>query len=426
MNESATTTSSIQKRRIIYLVFATIALLIIGLIYAWSLFAKPIGAEYADYKSMLSQVFQVSMLVFCISALFGAQIYKRISPRAAIFVAAISLGVGFVGTALLTSLSVWILFIFYGLFAAAGVGIAYNAIISLVNQWFPDRTGVSSGVMMMGFGISALAFGSLANAAFEVIDWPIVFIIIGVVGIVVLAAVGLVVRPAPTDIASQLGMKSTAVTVKDSPTKSQFILRTKTFWLYSIWSTFIVVCGLTLIGSNMQGAEVVGVGPIIAPLLVGTFSTMNGIGRIINGALFDRFGLLPVMILAAGIATLSMVGLALSFGLMSEGFSPFIYVVVVFLYGFAYGSAPVMGASFARRRFKASDFAKNLSIINCNIAVASVINLIIAAFLGAPDAGNGTVIYTLLAVLMALAMLSLLVFSRVYKKDIATINEELQ
>ena len=424
--ETATSSGSIKGRRILYLIFATVTLLVLGLIYAWSIFARPIGASFASYGPMLSQVFQVSMFSFCISALFGAQIYKRVSPRSAVILAASLLCVGFLATALFASWGIWVLFVCYGVVAASGVGIGYNAIISLVAPWFPDRTGLCSGVMMMGFGISSLVFGSMANAAFAVMDWSIVFIIIAVVGTIIMLALAFLVKPAPADTARKLGMQGAAVTTKESPTKNQDILRVKVFWVYSIWGVAIVVCGLTLIGSAAQGAITLGVDAGFAALLVGLVSTMNGLGRVINGVLFDRFGIVFVMTLGAVIAIVSMTGLLVAFSLAGQAMSSIIYIIAGILIAFPYASVPVMNSAFTRRRFKASDFSKNLGIANCCIAGAAIINIIIGAFLGAPYAGNGIVIYGILVVVAIISLLSIIVFGRLYKQDIAKIDEELR
>ena len=44
-----------------------------------------------------------------------------------------------------------------------GVGIGYNCVISTVNKWFPDKAGLASGVMMMGFGLGGIVLGGVVN-----------------------------------------------------------------------------------------------------------------------------------------------------------------------------------------------------------------------------------------------------------------------
>jgi len=426
MNNSTLATSSIQGRRVPYLVFATIALLILGLIYAWSIFARPIGASFPEYGPLLPQVFQVSMFAFCLSAIPGSQIFGKVSPRAAIIVAAVLLGIGFFATSFLASWGIWVLFVFYGLFAGSGVGIGYNAIISLVNPWFPDKTGLCSGVMMMGFGISSLVFGSMANAAFAIVDWTIVFIIVAVVGVVLLLAVAFVIKPAPRDFAAQLGLRGAVAATKESPTQGENIFKTKGFWLFSTWLSIVVACCLALIGSSAQGAAVFGYDANFGALLVGLVATMNGISRIANGAIFDKFGILVVMRVNAFVTTLCMLGLAVSYSLAGQGVSPVLYVIAAILVAYPYGSAPVMAAAFVRQRFGQASFAKNLGIVGCNIAVGSVINMVIGAVFGAPFAGNGVTIFGILTGLGIVAFIAAFAFGGTHNSDLAKISTELQ
>jgi len=433
MSADELSASAIKSKRIVYLVFATLTLLVLGLIYAWSIFAKPIGVDYPEYKGLLGQVFQVSMFAFCVSALFGAQLIKKTSAKLTIIVAAALLGAGFVLTTVGVSLGIWSLFVFYGILAASGCGIAYNAIISLVNPWFPDRIGLASGIMMMGFGVSSLVFASLANAMFTLVDWQVVFIAIAVVGVIVMVALALVVKPAPKTLGQTLGLSGSAGTIQVTPTQKQSIFKTKVFWLFCIWATIVIACGLTVIGRAAQGADALGVATVtfegFPALLVGLVSTMNGIGRVINGTVFDKFGLVPVMALAAVCAFIAMALLALSFTVTL----PFVYIVGAIVVAFPYSAVPVMASAYARQRYNPADFAKNLGIANCNIAVAATMNIAIAFFLGpigdldkvtgAPV--NDNIVFAILGVLTLVALGAVFAFAKTYKADLAKIKEEL-
>lgn len=425
MGSVEVTAEAIKGKRGLYLVFATITLLVLGLIYAWSIFAVPIGATYTEYKPLLSQVFQISMFAFCLSPLAGAQIVKRYSAKVAIVLAAVLTAVGFVLTAFFAGSGMWALFVFYGICAGSGCGVAYNAIISLINPWFPDRIGFASGVMMMGFGISSLIFGSLANALFGLMDWSVVFMLIALVAFIIMLILAFVVKPAPKDIGSKLGIERAAAEIKVSSLQQQFLLKTKTFWIFSIWSVLIVTCGLTLIPTAAQGAAALQLNETIfvgfGALLVGLISTVNGLSRIINGVIFDKVGLLPVMLLTSVVCFAAMIGLAFSLAL---SIGP-LYIVAAILVALPYGAVPVMSSAFARQRYGSQNFAMNLGITNCCIAVAATINIIMVALLGSPAEINGPLIYGILAGFTVLAFIGTLAFSALYKADMKTIKKEL-
>jgi OFA family oxalate/formate antiporter-like MFS transporter len=373
---------------------------------------------------MLGQVFQVSMFAFCLSALFGAQIIRRVSAQFAIRVASILLGVGFVATALCSGFGSWTLVVFYGIVAASGCGIAYNAIITLVNSWFPDRIGFSSGVQMMGMGLASLVFGSVANALFDITSWKVVFFAIAVVAFILLMVISLVIKTAPSNINFLIAGTTLHQNADQafSQTQSQNILRTKVFWLYCVWAIIVIACGLVLIGSAKQGAEAIDPRFAYGALFVGLVSACNGFGRLINGALFDRFGLVPVMVIAASVAAVAALGLMFAFALKMLT----IYVLAGVLIAFPYSCVPVMASAFARQRYGAEAFAKNLGIANLNASAAALFNIGIVTVLG--PIGNMTndgIIYGLLAAMAVMALLLIVWFNRAYKKDLAQIQKEL-
>jgi OFA family oxalate/formate antiporter-like MFS transporter len=281
---------------------------------------------------------------------------------------------------------------------------------------------------MMGFGISSLVFGSVANAMIDMLggDWSTVFLIIAAFAFVIMFIFALVVKPAPASIAQTLGLPGAAAAAKTSPTQQQFILTTKVFWLYAVWAVFIIACGLTLIGTAKQGADLLKLDgaffPGFAALLVGLVSTMNGVGRIINGTIFDKAGLIPVMSLSAILGILTMAGLAVA---LEFEIGP-LYVVCAILVALPYGSVPVMASAYARQRYGSQGFAMNLGIANCAIAVAALINIVVSAILGTTYGGNGPAIYAILAALAVVAFVAAFAFSKVYKADLAQITKELE
>jgi MFS family permease len=100
------------------------------------------------------------MIFFCLGGFFSGQMLKKLSHQVMLGLAAIILFIGFFGVSMLDPAdadgSLIKLYILYGILGGGGVGIGYNSVISTVNKWFPDRAGLASGVMMMGFGLFAV------------------------------------------------------------------------------------------------------------------------------------------------------------------------------------------------------------------------------------------------------------------------------
>ncbi|MDR1069130.1 MAG: MFS transporter, partial [Clostridiales Family XIII bacterium] len=150
-----------NKNGVITLITGTIMLLFLGLIYAWSIFRGPLEAIFPWSKTQISLTFTISIACFCVGGFLGGRLYSRLKAKFIILISAAFVLVGFSFITLLLSderatASLWVLYIFYGVFGGLGVGISYNAILSSVTPWFPGRAGLASGVLLLGFGVGAL------------------------------------------------------------------------------------------------------------------------------------------------------------------------------------------------------------------------------------------------------------------------------
>ena len=147
---------AIKRRRYVYLFSSALSFLVLGLVYAWSLFATPLAEIYGWEISAVNVTFTICMMSFCVGGLLGVRVLNRIGLRGAILLAASLLVCGFAGTALLAQHGIWALYLCYGMLIGCGTGLGYNVVIATVTMWFPDKTGFASGVMFMGFGLGSL------------------------------------------------------------------------------------------------------------------------------------------------------------------------------------------------------------------------------------------------------------------------------
>lgn len=150
-----------------YLTIGVITMSFAGVLYAWSILKSPLSKEFGWSTSQLALNFTIAMSFFCIGGLLGANLIKRIGCLITLIIAGVLSAIGFISTALLQDVSVIMLYFSYGVLSGLGIGIAYNVVISTVSAWFPDKKGLCSGCLMMGFGASALILGNIANALFQ-------------------------------------------------------------------------------------------------------------------------------------------------------------------------------------------------------------------------------------------------------------------
>jgi len=362
------------NKRWLYLASGVFTMLFSGVLYAWSILKIPFANEFKWSSSVLAFNFTLTMCFFCLGAFFGSLICKKIGPKITLIIAGALVGVGFVSTGLLSAEIPYLIYLTYAILAGTGIGISYNVVVSTVNSWFPDKKGLSSGCLMMGFGISTLLLGNVINALFEneSIGWSKAYILLGVVVAGVLVIAGVVLRKPPEGILfpapkAKKNVQTESFEPRDFTTKE--MLKSFTFWRAFVFMALITAVGNSVISFARDLVISVENAPALATTLVGVLSIFNGFGRILTGAVYDALGRKTTM-LASNILTILAAGLTLVAVQIS---SLPLCIVGLCLTGISYGSCPTMTSAFTASFYGTKYFPTNYSLTNFNLIVASFI-----------------------------------------------------
>ena len=353
-----------------YMAVGVIAMLFAGVLYAWSILKSPLGVEFGWSPSGLALCFTIAMTFFCIGGLLGAQISKGAGHTVALVTAGVFSALGFVTTAFLNNVPIGVLYITYGVLAGLGIGIAYNVVIATVSAWFPDKKGLCSGCLMMGFGASALVLGNVADGMFKSsVGWRNTYIILGIAIFVVLAVAGIVLKKpgADTGLPEVKAKKQEASRVQELTTK-QMLLK-PSFWMAFICISFLAAVGSSVISFAKDMSLSVGAPESLAVSLVGVLSVCNGMGRILTGAVFDVIGRRKTMI-CANLLTILAAGVTLL--AVYIGSLP-LCIAGLCLTGMSYGSCPTITAAFTSSFFGMKHFSNNMAIMTFTVMVGSFI-----------------------------------------------------
>ena len=356
-----------QSVRWIYLAVGVIAMLFAGVLYAWSILKSPLATEFGWKASELAFNFTLAMSFFCIGGLLGARLSKCAGHKIALTAAGILSASGFILTAILQGSSVLMLYITYGILAGVGIGIAYNVIIATVSAWFPDKKGLCSGCLMMGFGASALILGNAANALFKsTLGWRFTYVILGIAICVILLLSGLLLqKPDSGTVLPQPKITKTAETEtfeQQNYSSGQMLVR-PSFWMAFICISFLAAVGSSVISFAKDLALSVNAPESLAVSLVGVLSVCNGFGRILTGALFDSMGRRKTM-LCANILTIcaaSVTLLAVSIGSLP------LCIAGLCLTGISYGACPTITAAFTSSFFGMKYFSTNMALMTFTV-----------------------------------------------------------
>lgn len=143
-------------------VMATLLMICLGTVYAWSYFQTPIMKAYGWNNSQVSLIFSFAILFLGIAAAVGGVFLPRLGPRRLAVSGSVLFSLGYLVAALALSIrSLALLYIGYGVIGGTGLGLGYVTPVTTIAKWFPDRKGLATGIVVMGFGFGALVMSKI-------------------------------------------------------------------------------------------------------------------------------------------------------------------------------------------------------------------------------------------------------------------------
>ena len=401
--------------RWVYAIVGVIVLLFAGLVYAWSVLSTPIAAEFADWsKAQLSMTFTIVMIMFCIGSLLCGLLTGKLSAKMAVRIGAVLFLLGFFLASRTQSLAM--LYIGFGVLCGLSSGLCYNAVMSTMVRWFPDRPGLISGVLLMGFGGGSFIIGKLYQAwtPVEIGGWRASFLVMGIIIFVVLAICSFFfVAPGAEFVAPAAKNSKAAVKIAGKEYKPLEMVKKPSFWLYYVWAIALSAAGLALIsqasGVVWEASASQTAGAVAT--IVGLISICNALGRVLFGGMYDKYGrsLSMQLVNILFIITSGVLILALA------AKSVVVVIIGFILGGLAYSGITPTNSAFCRAYFGPANYPVNFSLINSNLIFASFGSTISGALFDASGSYNAT--FFLIIGLAVVGILCSLAISALDKKE---------
>ena len=401
--------------RWVYAIVGVIVLLFAGLVYAWSVLSTPIAAEFTDWsKAQLSMTFTIVMIMFCIGSLLCGLLSGKLSAKMSVRIGAVLFLLGFFLASRTQSLAM--LYIGFGVLCGLSSGLCYNAVMSTMVRWFPDRPGLISGVLLMGFGGGSFIIGKLYQAwtPVEIGGWRASFLVMGIIIFVVLAICSFFfVAPGADFVAPAAKNGKAAVKAAGKEYKPLEMVKKPSFWLYYVWAIALSAAGLALISqasSVVWEASASQTAGAVATI-VGLISICNALGRVLFGGMYDKYGrsLSMQLVNILFIITSGVLILALT------AKSVVVVIIGFILGGLAYSGITPTNSAFCRSYFGPANYPVNFSLINSNLIFASFGSTISGALFDASGSYNAT--FFLIIGLAVVGILCSLAISALDKKE---------
>jgi MFS transporter, OFA family, oxalate/formate antiporter len=366
------------------LVASVTAALSAGLGYSWSVLLKPMAGDHGWSAADVSLTFSAFMTMGAVAAIVAGKLQQYMQPRTLVLIGGALFGAGLVLLGSVHSLGA--VYAFAAL-AGFGMGTVYpGATMSNLIRFYPDRSGLASGLLSAGAGLGAVVWAPLAVALIGRFDLAWALRILGIVFFVALAVLSRVIRTAPAGYAPagwtppRERAEAAARPTRDVDWKG--MLRTPQFFALFLLFTAGTLSGMMVIGHGSPIAQqILGITPEAAGAIVSLIAVGMVAGKVVWGAVSDRIGRSPVFVALFLVAAVALVTLA--YTTSSAGVAGCM-AGVAFCYG---GFLALMGPVTADD-FGPTYLGVNFGIMFFTVAISSFVGPRIAAVVAGADGGS--------------------------------------
>jgi OFA family oxalate/formate antiporter-like MFS transporter len=314
----------------------------IGSYYAWSVFVKPLQAEFGWSRLQTTSISSVNMVMLAVLYNVAGTLIGRFGARRIAIFGGLCFSTGMLLASFTTSLIG--LYLSAGLLVGLGLGFGYLPPLYVGFKWYPEARGLVSGLAIGVFAMGAGIVGPLAGGLLgwkgliALIGWRQTFQVLAAVYFVftMVGAIWLNDPPA-TFVAPPPPVTAKAPKVSTINLTTSQMVRLPSFWILWVAYAFGCVSGTMTVSQIKPFADsafpaVGGVASVVAALAIPMGSAGSAIGRFLSGWMSDHFGrLLTVRVVLVA----SFFAAPLLF--LLRGSAP-LFFVMLFIVNYAYGT----------------------------------------------------------------------------------------
>lgn len=365
------------------------------LLYAFSVFIKPLRAEFGWSATEVGLAYAIAVLVFGLMTFPAGKLSDRFGPRPVVVIGGAIVGIGFFLTS--TIKTPFELYLYYGLIAGFGGGLVYLPPISTAPKWWPDRRALATGLTVVGLGLGSFIMGPLATSMINTFGGALpVFRYVGIAMFFMAIIAGLCLSNPPPGYKppgwNPPEPKAGAPKAGRDYTHAESI-RTVQFWMLYLAYFCGSFAGLMVIGviaahgineMTKEAAALAGVAVSALPSAVtstiamqaavatSSLNAANAIVRVLIGAIADKTG---VRICFLVTFVLQVVAMAVLFPV---GKTLFLLCIVAIIIGWNYGAMFTLFPSACLQYFGPTAQGSNYGLLFTSWGIAGFVSNLIA------------------------------------------------
>lgn len=305
-----------RSRAYLVVVSGTAINLCLGVLYAWSVFAKELQDSLGFTATETALPYSVAIILFASFMVPAGIMLDRFGPRLLLILSGVLIGVGFAIAGM--TLTVTGLVIGFGIVAGAAMGFGYAAPTPTAAKWFkPHLRGTITGIVVSGYGLAAVYVSPLSNYLLGNFRVANAFYYLGAFFSVLIIGLSFVMKSPPAnwipvgddppqrDKQKQVKVNEPAVAAVQNEFTPREMMGTLQFWSLWIMYAFSASAGLIIIGhvaviaKKQAGLET-------GFLFVALLAVGNALGRIVTGIVSDMIGRTNTLIIVFVLQAINM------------------------------------------------------------------------------------------------------------------------
>jgi MFS family permease len=251
-------------------------------VYTFSVFVKPLAAEFGWSRQAISSGFAIAAVTLGISSPLLGRWIDRFGPRR-IILACMTIYACAIASLSLLRAGVWQFYVTCFVLGAVGNGAAHLAYSRSISTWFQRRLGTALAFVMVGAGLGAMILPVLAQSVITHSGWRSAYASLG--GLALLLGLPLSWRY----IRERGAVGPRSAPVSHSGMTWQQGLRSLPFWIIT---AVLFVSSISMNGAITHLSALLtdrGLTPGNAALCAAVLGGTSLLGRVVVGWLLDRF-----------------------------------------------------------------------------------------------------------------------------------------
>lgn len=303
--------------------------------YAWSSMSGPIGSIYTWSHVQIGWMFTLFVVFESIGTLPGGILRDKYGPRWVTVIGGLIGGLGIFCCSLGPSYAFVLIMWCVGSFFA---GFIYNTAVTTANKWFPDKRGLTAGLIAGAFSWGSLPFifpiRAIPKTSPPAVFFHVIYFMAVVIGgISIICA--LFMKDPPGGWKPQGWVPKVSAVKRPSDHEYTLGEALQTWQMWLLVASFIMIssAGLTGVSKIVQYSLSFGFTAAAATAATGGLAIANGLGRPVMGWVSERIGRENAMIwsyiLCGFFLFLTLVGGAVH----SDGLFVFATIFAIFFWG---------------------------------------------------------------------------------------------